>query len=141
MRIPVNIQRLDFGAQEMVGTGRAQFSQAGCICTVDEAHDCRISLYSADKQLGLGDSPSQPGKQSAQSVFVLGIRQRLVLHASKRAVALIVRLNVFGGLFDQVKRKFVAFLVALVPVDETMLTHHDTLPLGVSFAKAFQFQA
>ena len=53
LRIPVDVERFDFRAQEMVRAGSAQLGQAGGVTAIDEALDLFVVLHGADETLAL----------------------------------------------------------------------------------------
>ena len=63
--------------------------------------------------------------------------KRLILLAAKRfrvaTFRLILRLNVSGSFFNELKRLFVTYLFVVVPTDKAVLTHHHCFHLGVFF--------
>ena len=50
-RVPVDVERLDLGAQEMVGATGAEFGEPGGVVAVDEAQDRGVVLHRADDPL------------------------------------------------------------------------------------------
>jgi hypothetical protein len=92
LRIPVDVERLDLGAQEMVGQRVPSSARRGASCAVDEAQDRLVVLDGADEALLLADLAAQPGQDLREaSGAALGVRrERLNFAPPKVFVALVV---------------------------------------------------
>src|SRR6202044_184218 len=83
LRIPIDIEGLDLGAQEMVGAGGAQPSQAGRVVAVDESERGFVVLPGADKALPPADASAQPGEQLREERAAFGAGKRLKFCAAE----------------------------------------------------------
>ena len=133
--VPVNVEGLDLGPQEMVGAGGSQFGQSGGVLGIDEPEDLLVVLHRADEALLDGDLAPEPGQDRRERCLPRFRGERLVTRAAEgRGVAAFLRvllLDVGGGLLDEVEGLRVALEVVVSPRDEPVLAHHDGAHLGV----------
>ncbi len=135
LRVPVHVEGLDLGAQEVVGAAGAEFGEAGGVLGIDEAEDLLVVLHGADEALLLGDLSAEPREDGGEG-GVAGRRiQSLILGAAEglgvSALVGVFFLDVGGGFFDEVERAGVADLFVVVPRDEAVLAHHDGFHVGL----------
>src|SRR6185369_15431322 len=135
LRIPVHIERLDLGAEEMIGAARAEFGQARGVLRVDEAQNLFVVLHGADETFLLGNLAAQPRQDRGERRFALLGRERGIFRAAKRGrvptLRGVFRLDVGGRLLDAVARPRITLFLVVVPRDEAVLAHHDRLRLGI----------
>ena len=133
--VPVDVERLDLRAEEMVGAARAEFGEAGGVLRVHEAQDLGVVLHGADEAFLAGNLAAQPREDAGEDGAAPGLVEGLVLRAPEgggvAALRGVLRLDVGGGLLDEVERERVAGLVVVVPRDEAVLAHHDGLDARV----------
>ena len=136
LRIPVDVQRLDLGAQEVVGAAtcrarpaaarRGCSRSAGCVassCTVPMKRFCWLTC------------PRSHGRIGQQTVARAASVERLVLLRRRRSASPLSCASMYcGGLLDQVERQLVAGLVVVGPVDQAVLAQHDALALRDALA-------
>ncbi len=129
LRVPVDVERLDFCAQEMVGARGAEFREAGGVVRVDEAEDFFIVLHGADHALLRGDVAAQPREDGCENGAAFLCRECLVFRSAEgcRVAALrcVLGFDVGGCLFNEIESVCVALLLVIGPGDEAMLAHHD----------------
>jgi hypothetical protein len=99
LRVPIDIQRLDFGAQEMVRAAGADLGQAGGVVAVDKFQHAVGDVDRADEPRLLRHQSAQRGQQPDQQRLPLGFGQRLVFCAAKSGCAFVAFGDVFGGAF------------------------------------------
>ena len=129
--IPVDEEWLDLGAQEVVGTGRAQVREPGPIHAVREAKGLRIVLDRGHEPLLRRDLPAQPGKDVAEQAAPLVVLERRDLQPAKRLLAPIASLDIRGGAVNDVQGGLVARLVVVVPRTHAVMAQNHTLRLRV----------
>ena len=129
----------------MIGAAGAKFREAGGILGVDEAQDPFVVLHRADPPALLAHLSSEPGQNSRQPLVANFLRQALVLGATEgsrvASLGLILRFNEGRRLFDVFEGGEVALLVVLIPGDESVLSHHNGLGLGVFAADLLHRQS
>ena len=129
LRVPVNKERLDLGAQEMIGAGGAEFSETGGILRIHKSQDFFIRLHGADETLLLTDLAAEPREDCREGAVSGCLIQRLVFGTPEGGgIATLCR--VFGfdigrGFIDEGKGLGVTNLGIVIPGDEPMLAHHN----------------
>src|SRR5262249_8721075 len=112
--IPIDVKRLDFGAQEMVRATRAKFRQATCVARIDKTQDFFVVLNGADKTLLLAHPATQPRQDRRENFTPPGSIQRLVFRASEGfgvpAFLLVSGFYVVGCFLDKRESQFITFL-------------------------------
>ena len=131
LRVPIDVERLDLGAQEVVGATRAQFGETLGVVAVDEAQDFLVALHRADEAFLLADLPAQPGENLREDLVAFRLVERLDLRPAERlgvaALRLVFLVDVLRGALDEVEGACVANFLVVVPRDEPVLAHHDGL--------------
>ena len=133
--VPVDVEGLDFGAQEMIRAAGAELCEAWGVLAVDEAEDGLVVLDCADEAAVLADLAAQPGENGGEGRVALGLGKGLVFGAPEcsgvPALGLVLGLDVFGSFFDEAEGAGVALLFIVMPRNEPVLAHHDGLQFGV----------
>ena len=140
-RIPVDVERLDLRAKEVVGAARADLRQPLRVDAVDKPQHLRPMLHRADESLLLRHLPAKPRQHFGQHAGAVIIVQRTVLRAAKSLIALVVIVKIAGGRLDKLERQVVAGFVVVVPVDESVLPHEQADELGIGPGDCFHLQA
>ena len=105
-RIPIDVERFDLGAQEVIGAGGAQLGQPRGIGAVDEGQDVVVILYRADeaipprrhRRFPLRDHAAQFRQQFDQERLTLLLGRISVFRAAESPRALV--------LFSEIARRF-----------------------------------
>ncbi|MGC3992448.1 MAG: hypothetical protein QM796_22660 [Chthoniobacteraceae bacterium] len=66
LRVPIDVEGLDLGAEEVVGAAGAELGEAGGVLRVDEAEDLLVVLHGADEALELADLAAEPGEDGGE---------------------------------------------------------------------------
>ena len=141
LRIPIDVKRLDLGAQEVIGTGGSQLGETLCRVTVDEFQDRLGAFNRPNETILLTDLPTQPGNEFAHQFLLLFAGKVFVFGSFKRLITLIALLDVAASALDQRKSQLVTFLVIVSPIDEPVLPHVDSFGVGMPFANILEKQA
>ncbi len=141
LRVPVDVERLDLGAQEVVGAGGAELGEARGVVAVDELERGFVVLDGGDKALLLADLAAQPREQVDEEFAALGAVECLVLRAAEGALALVVLGEVARGFLDEIERELVALFVVVGPIDQAVLAHDDAFGLGIFAADFLELEA
>ncbi len=135
LRIPIDVERLDLRAEEVVGAGGAELGETRGVVRIHEAEDLLVVLHGADEALLLTHLAAEPREDGRERGVALGLGERLVFRAAEgrgvAALGRVFRLDEGGGFFDEVERSRVAGLRVVVPRDEAVLAHHDRLHAGL----------
>ena len=135
LRIPRDVERLDFCAEKMVGAARAEFGQTRRVLGIHEAQNLFIVLHRRDETLLLRNLAAQPRQNRGKNFQALFGCERLMPGTAKRlrvaALGLILRLDKLRRLLDERQRAQITFLVVVRPRDETVLAHHDAGGPGI----------
>ena len=129
----------------MVGAAGAEFREACGILGVDEAQDPFVVLHCADQPALLTHLSAEPRQDGGQPLVANLLGQALVLGSTEdgrvASLGLILRFNESRRLFDVFEGGEVALLVVLIPGDESVLSHHNGLGLGVFAADLLHRQS
>ena len=138
LRIPIHIEGLDLGAEEMVGAAGAQLGETRCVGAVHESQDSLILLDRADEALLLADLAAEPWKDRNPEFTALCRIEALILGSSEGLVTLVLIGDVLGGSVNQVDGEVVALFLRVGPVDKAVLTHDDSLGIRVLLANLLE---
>ena len=140
-----HVERLDFGAQEVVRTTGAQFGQSSGVFAIHKTQDGGVVLDGADEALLLAHLAAQPREQLGEHFAAHLLGQRGVFLSAKgflvAALFLVGFLDVRRSLFNEVEREIVAILLVISPVDQAVLAEHHALGLRILGGDLLQGEA
>ena len=113
--IPVGEERLDLGAQEVIGAGGPERGQARPVDASGEAQGVGIVLHGGHEPALRGDPSAKPGQDLQEQAAPLGLRQQRMALPPEGAQAAIPFRDVGRGAIDDLKRGLVADLVVVAP--------------------------
>ena len=101
LRIPIDVKRLDLGAQKVIGAGRAQLGEPLGVDVIDEGQAVVVILYSADEAILLGDQAAQFRQQIDQECPTFIVGETGHLRAAKCRIAFVAFRDMTRRLFDK----------------------------------------
>jgi hypothetical protein len=102
--VPIHVEGLDLGAEEMVGAGGSQLGEACRVIRVHKAKDRFVLLDGPNEALLLADLTTEPGKDGNPKFTTLLGGKALILGSTEGLLALVMLGDVLGGPVNEVDR-------------------------------------
>src|ERR1700730_8740999 len=136
--VPIDVERFDFCAKEMIRSRGSKRGQARRVCAVDETQHVFVCLHGADEPPLLTHLSAQPRQQIDQCSIADCRIQRSEFLAAECRLSLVPIGNESRRPLDELETELIACLIIICPIDEAVLAEDRAFCIWKSFTKILQ---